>query len=107
MITSATWRGKRYAVLGLARSGLASVRALVASGADVVAWDGNEDRREETVDSVQTLSTSLDTASITLTDPVEIELSGFAGIAVAPGVPLNRHPIAAKARNAGVPAASG
>ena len=33
MITSPAFRGKRYAVLGLARSGLASVEALVASGA--------------------------------------------------------------------------
>ena len=42
MITSHTWRGKRYAVLGLARSGAATVRALVASGAEVVAWDSDE-----------------------------------------------------------------
>jgi len=36
-------------------------------------------------------------------DPVEIDLTGFAGVVVSPGVPLNRHPIAAKARAAGVP----
>jgi UDP-N-acetylmuramoylalanine--D-glutamate ligase len=45
VITSETWRGKRYAVLGLARSGLATVRALLASGAEVVAWDANADAR--------------------------------------------------------------
>ncbi|MGN6271030.1 MAG: UDP-N-acetylmuramoyl-L-alanine--D-glutamate ligase, partial [Sphingomonas sp.] len=45
MITSHTWRGKRYAVLGLARSGAATMRALVASGAEVVAWDHDEARR--------------------------------------------------------------
>ena len=39
MIVSTAWAGKRYAVLGLARSGLATVRALAAAGAFVVAWD--------------------------------------------------------------------
>jgi UDP-N-acetylmuramoylalanine--D-glutamate ligase len=42
VIVSDAFRGKRYAVLGLARSGLATVEALVASGAEVVAWDSNE-----------------------------------------------------------------
>ncbi len=45
MITARAWAGKRYAVLGLARSGAATVAALVASGADVVAWDTDEGRR--------------------------------------------------------------
>ena len=45
MITSPAFRGKRYAVLGLARSGLATVDALVASGAEVTAWDSNEEAR--------------------------------------------------------------
>lgn len=90
MIVSASWRGKRYAVLGLARSGQATVRALVASGAEVTAWDSNEAARAGV-------------EGVTLADPVEIDLTGFAGIAVSPGVPINRHPIAAKAREAGVP----
>lgn len=38
-MTSDLWRGKRYAVLGLARSGRATVAALVESGAAVTAWD--------------------------------------------------------------------
>src|SRR3546814_18731613 len=36
-------------------------------------------------------------------DPLEIDLIGFAGVVVSPGVPLNRHPIAAHARTAHVP----
>lgn len=90
MIVSASWRGKRYAVLGLARSGQATVRALVASGAEVTAWDSNEAARR-----------AIEGAA--LADPVEIDLTGFAGAAVSPGVPVNRHPIADKARDAGVP----
>ncbi len=91
MIVSDAFRGKRYAVLGLARSGLAAVRTLVASGADVAAWDAKEEARALAGDGV------------TLADPLQIELAGFDGIVVSPGVPLNSHPIANKARDANVP----
>ncbi|MBN8808342.1 MAG: UDP-N-acetylmuramoyl-L-alanine--D-glutamate ligase [Sphingomonas sp.] len=103
MITNPDWRGQRYAVLGLARSGAATVRALLASGAEVVAWDSKTQAREALVDEVQTLSHTLDTVMLSFADPLEIDLTGFAGIVVSPGVPLNRHPIAAKAQAAGVP----
>jgi UDP-N-acetylmuramoylalanine--D-glutamate ligase len=89
VITSASWAGKPYAVLGLARSGRATADALLAAGADVVAWDANEASR--------------DVLGAAIADPLSIELAGFAGVVVSPGVPLNRHPIAAKARDAGVP----
>ena len=39
VITAKAFAGKHYAVLGLARSGLATVEALLASGARVTAWD--------------------------------------------------------------------
>jgi UDP-N-acetylmuramoylalanine--D-glutamate ligase len=91
MITSPAFRGRRYAVLGLARSGLATVDALVASGAVVTAWDEREDARAIVADRV------------TLADPLEIDLAGFDGVIVSPGIPINRHPIAAKARAAHVP----
>jgi UDP-N-acetylmuramoylalanine--D-glutamate ligase len=91
VITSEAFRGKRYAVLGLARSGLATVDALVASGAEVIAWDNKEEARAKVADKA------------VLADPLEIDLAGFDGVVVSPGVPLNKHPIAAKARDAGVP----
>jgi UDP-N-acetylmuramoylalanine--D-glutamate ligase len=91
MITSGAFRGKRYAVLGLARSGIAAVRSLVASGALVTAWDAKEEARAQAGDGV------------TLADPMEIDLAGFDGLVISPGVPLNTHPIAKKARDAGVP----
>ena len=47
MITSPAFSGKRYAVLGLARSGQATVRALLASGAKVTAWDSREEARAQ------------------------------------------------------------
>ena len=91
MIASPAFAGRKYAVLGLARSGLATVEALVASGAEVVAWDKSEEAREKVAGMVR------------LADPLEIDLAGFDGVVVSPGVPLNTHPIAAKAREAGVP----
>jgi UDP-N-acetylmuramoylalanine--D-glutamate ligase len=91
MIVSDAFRGKRYAVLGLARSGLATVGALVASGADVVAWDAKEEARAKVP------------AGARLADPLEIDLAGFDGVVVSPGVPINTHPIADKAHAAHVP----
>jgi UDP-N-acetylmuramoylalanine--D-glutamate ligase len=38
-----------------------------------------------------------------LADPLTTSLYGFDGIVVSPGVPLNRHPIAARGREANVP----
>ncbi|OYW45511.1 MAG: UDP-N-acetylmuramoyl-L-alanine--D-glutamate ligase [Sphingomonadales bacterium 32-68-7] len=91
MITSPAFAGKRYAVLGLARSGMATVEALLASGAEVTAWDRRPGPREELA------------GRATIADPLEIDLAGFDGVVLSPGVPLNTHPIAARARAAGVP----
>ena len=46
MITARAFAGKHYAVYGLARSGLATVAALLASGARVTAWDDSPEARE-------------------------------------------------------------
>ena len=91
MIVARAFANKRYAVLGLARSGLATVRALVASGAHVTAWDAKEEARAQAP------------SEVTLADPLAIDLAGFDGMVVSPGVPINRHPIADHARKAGVP----
>jgi len=91
MITSPAFAGKRYAVLGLARSGLAAVEALVASGAEVMAWDSSAEARARL------------SPSIRLADPLTSTIYGFDGVVVSPGVPLNRHPIAERARRAQVP----
>lgn len=97
MITSPLWRGKRFAVLGLARSGAATVRALAASGAEVVAWDSDAAKRE----AIHPREAGEEL--ITLADPETTDLTGFDGLIVSPGVPINRHPVAAKMRAANVP----
>ncbi|MEO9130238.1 MAG: UDP-N-acetylmuramoyl-L-alanine--D-glutamate ligase [Sphingomonas sp.] len=99
MITSPLWRGKRFAVLGLARSGMATVRALAASGAEVVAWDSDAEKRDALAEQVPHLRGGI----VTFADVSEIDLLGFDALIVSPGVPINRHPVAARARSANVP----
>ena len=91
MITTPVFAGKRYAVLGLARSGMSAVSSLLAGGAQVTAWDSREEPR-------RALGNRCD-----LADPAGIDLTGFDGVVVSPGVPLNQHPIAAHAASFGVP----
>ena len=103
MITSRTWAGKRYAVLGLARSGRTTVRALVASGAEVAAWDGDLEIREALLDELIMFAEERDNDEFCFADPLTLDLTGFTAVVVSPGVPLNRHPIAGHAAKYGVP----
>jgi UDP-N-acetylmuramoylalanine--D-glutamate ligase len=91
MIVSDVFAGKRYAVLGLARSGFAAVETLLASGASVMAWDSREDPRLALEGRAE------------LADPAVCDLAGYDGVVVSPGVPLNRHPVVENAARAGVP----
>ena len=91
MITSPAWKDKKYAVLGLARSGRATVEALLAAGADVLAWDDRAEAREPYL------------GRCAIGDPLEADLNGYAGVVVSPGVPLNTHPIKPHADSFGVP----
>jgi UDP-N-acetylmuramoylalanine--D-glutamate ligase len=111
VITAKAWASKHYAVYGLARSGLATVRALLASGARVTAWDEKEVAREaleeqfrssraKSRDMGEGSSTSLGTNGLEIA-PLN-DLSQFDSLIVSPGVPLNTHPIAARAREAGL-----
>ena len=91
MITSSAWKDKKYAVLGLARSGRATVEALLAAGAEVLVWDDRIEAREPFA------------GRCAIGDPLEADLTGFAGVVVSPGVPLNTHPIKPHADGYGVP----
>jgi UDP-N-acetylmuramoylalanine--D-glutamate ligase len=90
VITSRAFAGKHYAVYGLARSGLATVEALLASGARVTAWDAKEEARAKAP------------AGAEIANLDESDLSQFDSLVVTPGLPLNRHPIAKRAREGGV-----
>jgi len=93
VIVSTAWAGQRFAVLGLARSGMATVRALAAAGAYVVAWDSDTEARKA--------AAGID--GVIVHDPALLDLTGAAALIVSPGVPLNTHPLVATARAAGVP----
>jgi UDP-N-acetylmuramoylalanine--D-glutamate ligase len=80
VIPVTTFAGKKVAVFGLGGSGLASASALLAGGADVVAFDDN-------ADSVAKASA----AGIPTADLRHIEWSKVAALVLAPGVPLT-HP---------------
>ncbi|MBK5911705.1 UDP-N-acetylmuramoyl-L-alanine--D-glutamate ligase [Rhodothalassium salexigens] len=92
MIPVPAYHGRRIAVFGLARTGLASCRALEASGATVLAWDDNADRRAPVTD----LACDLYAADFAAID----------ALLLAPGVPLTHpapHPLVARAAAAGCP----
>jgi UDP-N-acetylmuramoylalanine--D-glutamate ligase len=115
VITAKAFAGKHYAVYGLARSGMATVKALLASGAKVTAWDAklapSPQRGEGWGEGVQRQNPSaehphpalsLEGEGLVIANLDEIDLSQFDSLVVTPGLPLNRHPIAQRARDAGV-----
>ncbi|MEH3107418.1 MAG: UDP-N-acetylmuramoyl-L-alanine--D-glutamate ligase [Sphingomonas fennica] len=85
--------GRRYAVFGLARSGVATVRALLAAGAEVVAWDSDPAACEALLAEIEDAGDALEIRNFVERGA----LDGFEALVVSPGVPLNRHPIAGKA----------
>jgi UDP-N-acetylmuramoylalanine--D-glutamate ligase len=101
VITSKAFEGRDYAVYGLARSGLATIEALVASGARVTCWDRNYDARERALELAGN-SDHRARGAFDIADLDEIDLSRFDSLVVTPGLPLNSHTIARRAREAGV-----
>ena len=88
MITSPAFAGKAYGVFGLARSGVATVAALTASGAVTRNWDDGAAARAAFTGA--------------LTDLNSADLAGLDAVIVSPGVPHSA-PIFARAAAAGVP----
>ena len=94
MIAARTFAGKEVAVFGLARSGLATVRALKAGGARVTAWDDREAARRAAAE-----------AGAGVAPVAEWRWQGIAALILSPGVPLTHpepHPVVLAARAAGV-----
>jgi UDP-N-acetylmuramoylalanine--D-glutamate ligase len=80
VIPITAFAGKKVAIFGLGGSGLASASALLAGGADVIAWDDNAD--------VVARATS---AGVPTADLRHVEWSRISALVLAPGVPLT-HP---------------
>jgi len=95
MIDLSFLKGQRIAVMGLARSGLAAAQALAEGGADVLAWDDGEGGRD-----------AARQAGLPLTDLQQADWSGISALILSPGIPHTHpapHPVAARAKAAGVP----
>ncbi len=87
-------KGKPLAVFGLGLSGLASARALKAGGADIIAWDDNEEKRAQA-----------EKAGIPIQDFTITGVAQCAALLLTPGVPLHfpqPHPAAQRASEAGI-----
>ncbi len=93
MIDLAFLKGSSFVVLGLARSGLATARALTAAGVGCVAWDDNTASRATAA-----------AAGVALADPASIDWPRTTALVISPGIPSHLpapHPVAAAARAAG------
>ncbi|MCJ2083454.1 UDP-N-acetylmuramoyl-L-alanine--D-glutamate ligase [Methylobacterium sp. J-090] len=81
MTPATTFSGRKVALFGLGGSGLATLRALQAGGADVLAWD----------DSPESAARAR-AQGFTVSDLHDADWSEFAALILAPGVPLT-HPV--------------
>ncbi len=89
MWSDTTFAGERIAVVGLGRNGLPAARALMAMGADVVAWDDRAAARDAAI-------------GVVLAEP---DFSRIDTLVLSPGIPHTLpapHPMAAAASAAGV-----
>jgi UDP-N-acetylmuramoylalanine--D-glutamate ligase len=94
MIDVTSFRQQRVAVMGLARSGLAAAEALHLGGADVLAWDDSAAKRAEA-----------SARGVPVVDLASADLTNVAALVLSPGIPSTfpkPHPIAARARDAGI-----
>ncbi|OJX71768.1 UDP-N-acetylmuramoyl-L-alanine--D-glutamate ligase [Magnetospirillum sp. 64-120] len=85
---------KNVMVMGLGKSGTATIRALAASGARVTAWDDNEKARAAAL-----------AEGIVLTDPAGLDVSTLDLLVWSPGIPHTHpqpHALAVAARAAGI-----
>ena len=94
MIPVRGFEGRKVAVFGLARTGLAAARALSAGGAEVVLWDENPTARDAAAAD-----------GFVLEDLATADWSELSALMLSPGVPLSHpkpHWTVEKAKAAGV-----
>ncbi|RUU12008.1 UDP-N-acetylmuramoyl-L-alanine--D-glutamate ligase [Mesorhizobium sp. USDA-HM6] len=94
MVPAASFAGKRVSLFGLGGSGIATAHALIAGGAEILAWDDNPDSVAKAA-----------AAGIATGDLRAADWSRFAAFVLSPGVPLTHpkpHWAVELARGAGV-----
>jgi UDP-N-acetylmuramoylalanine--D-glutamate ligase len=95
MIPVPGYEDQAVAVFGLGRTGITAVRALMAGGANVLAWDDNSETRQKAR-----------AAKIPLIDLHRADWSNIRALVLSPGVPLTHpepHRLVKKAQDHGVP----
>ncbi|RAU22910.1 UDP-N-acetylmuramoyl-L-alanine--D-glutamate ligase [Paramagnetospirillum kuznetsovii] len=88
-------KGKRVAVMGLGKSGTATARALLASGAGIMAWDDNDGARRMGAED-----------GLPIGDLMVMNIAKADLLVWSPGIPHTHpqpHPVAVKAKAANVP----
>jgi UDP-N-acetylmuramoylalanine--D-glutamate ligase len=92
MIRIPGYEHRRIAVMGLGVAGFPTVRALIASGANVMAWDDGADSRNKAA-----------AEGIPIVDLMAADWAGIDTLVLSPGIPHTfpkPHPIAERARRA-------
>ncbi len=95
MFPATSFNGQTIAIFGLARSGLACARSLIAAGADVLLWDDSETAVERARSD-----------GLPVMDLRNVEFAPLDALVLSPGVPLTHpepHWTVRKARDAGIP----
>lgn len=95
MIPVSAYKGRRVAVFGLGRTGIAAARALLAGGAEVSAWDDNPPARDAAI-----------AAGLELDDLNRRDWGDIAALVLSPGIPLTHpapHRVVSLARAVGAP----
>ncbi len=86
MITLPFADGKTYGVVGLGKSGRATVASLIASGAQVLAWDDGEKSR---------VAIAQDFPNVMVKPITEWDFSGMASLIMSPGIMLTHEAVRA------------
>ncbi len=92
MVVVGGFKGRRVAVLGVAKSGRAAAHSLAAGGAQVLAWDDNSAVRDAVA------------SEIPLYDLAAVDWRDIPALVLSPGIPLSfpePHPVVLRARAAG------
>lgn len=87
--------GRPVIVLGLGLSGVSVLRAVLRTGAQVVAWDDNPEKRAQA-----------ERLGVPVRNPALIDLSGYGALIAGPGIPLHgfsAHLGISSARRVGLP----
>ncbi|PPR77723.1 MAG: UDP-N-acetylmuramoylalanine--D-glutamate ligase [Alphaproteobacteria bacterium MarineAlpha2_Bin1] len=93
MIISKTYKGKNIAVMGLGKSGIATVESLAKVGANIFAWDDNSEN-----------CSKLDKKNYNISNLEKIDFKNISSLVLSPGIPLNfpkPHPVVERAKSAG------